>query len=263
MDITSYLLGKKQGGFDWSEIGYDEPPTTINDKIDYAKNILKTWSPDSNLYRKFMDNKELTFMPLVDTSIATKMNGMFKNCVSLIYVPQLDTSNNTQFGEMFYGCTSLTTVPDLDTRNGTIFGSMFAYCNSLKLAPILDTSNATEMRQMFMNDTWLTSVPKYNAQNVVDIQSVVYNCSRLKHIGGFKDLGKAYLTTKSANNAYYTLSVTSSSVTHESLLNVINNLYDIATKGCNTQTLSLGSTNIAKLTAEEIEIATSKGWTVS
>jgi len=46
-------------------------------------------------------------------------------------------------------------------------------------------------------------------------------------------------------------------------MNVINNLYDIATKGCNTQQLVLGSTNIAKLTAEEIAIATNKGWTVS
>ena len=46
-------------------------------------------------------------------------------------------------------------------------------------------------------------------------------------------------------------------------MNVINNLYDIATKGCNAQLLYLGSTNLAKLSAEEIAIATNKGWTVS
>ena len=52
-------------------------------------------------------------------------------------------------------------------------------------------------------------------------------------------------------------------LTHESLMNVINNLYDIKTKGCNAQPLVLGSTNLAKLTAEEIAIATNKGWNVS
>ena len=46
-------------------------------------------------------------------------------------------------------------------------------------------------------------------------------------------------------------------------MNVINNLYDIATKGCKSQSLQLGSDNLAKLTEEEIAIAINKGWTVS
>jgi hypothetical protein len=53
-------------------------------------------------------------------------------------------------------------------------------------------------------------------------------------------------------------------------MNVINNLYDlnltydVANGGTlYTQKLTLGSTNLAKLTADEIAIATSKGWTVS
>ena len=46
-------------------------------------------------------------------------------------------------------------------------------------------------------------------------------------------------------------------------MNIINNLYDIKTKGCNTQKLILGTTNLHKLTSEEIAIATSRGWTVS
>jgi hypothetical protein len=52
-------------------------------------------------------------------------------------------------------------------------------------------------------------------------------------------------------------------LTHDSLMNVINNLYDIKSKGCNTQQLVLGSTNLAKLTAEEINIAVEKGFSVS
>lgn len=51
-------------------------------------------------------------------------------------------------------------------------------------------------------------------------------------------------------------------LTHESLMNVINNLYNIAQYN-KTQQLILGSTNLAKLTEDEIAIATAKGWTVS
>lgn len=49
----------------------------------------------------------------------------------------------------------------------------------------------------------------------------------------------------------------------ESLMNIINNLYDIATAGVQPQKLQLGSTNLAKLTDEEKVIATNKGWSLS
>jgi hypothetical protein len=91
-----------------------------------------------------------------------------------------------------------------------------------------------------------------------------YGCSNLTTLGGFKDLGKAYSTSQSANYSSYTLTLSyANNLTEESLMNVINNLYDIATAGCKTQTLTLGSTNKAKLTAAQIAIATNKGWTVS
>ena len=45
-------------------------------------------------------------------------------------------------------------------------------------------------------------------------------------------------------------------------MNVINNLYDLTANGLSGQTLTLGSTNMAKLTADEIAIATNKGWTI-
>ena len=48
-------------------------------------------------------------------------------------------------------------------------------------------------------------------------------------------------------------------LTHDSLMSIINNLATVTT----TQTLTLGATNIAKLTTDEIAIATGKGWTVA
>lgn len=45
-------------------------------------------------------------------------------------------------------------------------------------------------------------------------------------------------------------------LTHDSLMNVINGLATVATE----QTLTLGTTNLAKLSEEEQQIAKDKGW---
>lgn len=70
---------------------------------------------------------------------------------------------------------------------------------------------------------------------------------------------------------------TSYNLTVESLMNVINNLYDWSKGSADgkytwedgstynygtTHTLGLGSTNLAKLTPEQIAVATNKGWTL-
>ena len=62
----------------------------------------------------------------------------------------------------------------------------------------------------------------------------------------------------------YTLDLHYSALlTHESLMNVINNLYDIKTKGVKPQQLVLGSKNLAKLSEDELAIGTLKGWSIS
>ena len=79
-----------------------------------------------------------------------------------------------------------------------------------------------------------------------------------------KYLGKGYATNASANYYYYAVKFQGNyTLTHDSLMSVINNVYDIASLGVKTQQIVVGSTNLAKLTAEEIAIATAKGWTVS
>ena len=76
------------------------------------------------------------------------------------------------------------------------------------------------------------------------------------------------MTSQRANYDYYKLVLTSSTkLTEQSIINILNNLYDIATKGCNAQQVVLGSTNLAKLTSEEgqtaLNNAQAKAWTIS
>ena len=122
---------------------------------------------------------------------------------------------------MFYQCTSLTSVPLFDTSNVTNMSNMFRGCKSLTSVPLFDTSKVTNMADMF------------------------YMCSSLTTLGGFLNL-KTNLDISNAPN-----------LTHESLMNVINKAADVTSS---PKTLTLGSTNLSKLTDAEKAIATNKGW---
>lgn len=179
-------------------------------------------------------------------------------------VPSINTSKTTNFSYFFNQCRSITEIAWIDTSNGTNFNNMFTDCTSLVRIPELNTHNMQKAEQMFSSCEKLTSIPLLNASKTKSILYAFSYCSSLTNFGGLENIGEAYSTTQKANYIYYQVDLSySSRLTHESLLNVINNLYDIKTKGCNAQKLVLGTSNLAKLTAEEIAIATEKGWTVS
>lgn len=203
-------------------------------------------------------------VPSMDTSKTTNFDYFFNQLSSITEIPLIDTSNGTSSDNMFSNCKSLVRIPELNTHNMKRVEYMFYNCNELISIPQLDFSNTRNIRNTFSGCTKLTTVPLLNASKVTIGNYTFASCSNLTNFGGLENIGEAYSTTQSANYTYYTLSLSSSPrLTHESLLNVINNLYDIKTKGCNAQKLVLGTSNLAKLTAEEIAIATEKGWTVS
>ena len=221
----------------------------------------------SNLYSNssiYIIPSKINGKSLLNTSNVTNMHRMFYNCKSLTSISQLDTSKATNMNEMFNSCSSLTSIPQLDTSNVTSLFSMFGGCLKLTAIPQLNTSNVTNMGNVFYNCFSLTTIPQLDTSNVINISRIFWGCDSLTNLGGFINLGQAYETTQSANYSNYTLTLSSSTkLTHDSLMNVINNLYDIANKGVMPQALILGSTNLAKLTAEEIQIATDKGWVLS
>ena len=202
-------------------------------------------------------------IPMIDTSDYTRMNYMFNDYPRLTTIPLLNTSKVTDMSSMFSYCPSLTTIPLLDTSKVTNMSSMFNYCPKLAKIPQLNTSKVTAMSSMFNDCKSLTTIPLLDTNKVTSVYSMVNYCSSLTTLGGFTNLGQAYSTTQGANYYNYTLNLSfSPNLTHDSLINVINGLYDIASAGVQPQQLVLGSANLAKLTSEEIAIATNKGWTV-
>ena len=172
----------------------------------------------------------------------------------------LDTSNVTNMSYMFNECRYLNYVSPFNTSNVTDMSYMFGYCILLGSIPQLDTSKVTNMSNMFSNCTYLESIPQLDTSNVTDMSNFFgySTINTLTDLGGFKDLGKQ-------SSMYGTSSRfldSAPNLTHESLMNVINNLYDRKSNGLSTLTISFGTTNLNKLTDEEKSIAVNKGWTL-
>ena len=214
----------------------------------------------TNMSNMFWGCKSLPTIPPLNTSKVTDMSEMFYSCNSLRAIPQLDTSNVTNMYNMFNGCKSLQTIPQLDTSKVTDMSEMFCSCNSLQAIPPLNTSKVTNMSYMFQGCTVLQTIPQLDTSGVTGISYMLGTSpiTTLTDLGGFKNLGMAY--NLSAPSSYFLDGA--SKLTHDSLMNVINDLYDRKSAGYTTLQISFGSTNLAKLTDEEKAIAINKGWTL-
>ena len=175
--------------------------------------------------------------------------GMKLGYSSFSKVPEwVDFEGVTDMNKMFYVCGNLSTIPEIDSSKVTDMTSMFDFCKSLTTIPLIDTSSVTNMYYMFDSCYSLTTIPQLDTSSVTDINYMLYRCSKLTDLGGFVGL-KCNLDLSD-----------SSLITHDSLMNVINKAADVT---ASPKTLTLGSTNLAKLSDEEKAIATNKGWTLA
>ena len=126
---------------------------------------------------------------------------------------------------LFSYCSSLTSITILDTRIVSYMYYMFSSCSRLTTIPQLDTSNVTSMNNMFSYCGSLTTIHMINMKVNFDISS-------------------------------------STKFTREALVEIINNCYDLTTLN-KTASLTMGPTNLAKLTDEDKLIATNKGRTLA
>ena len=218
-----------------------------------------------------LGNSTFTEIPnIIDFSNVTDMSYMFYNCTNLTTIPELNTSNVTTMYYMFVNCSSLTTIPELDTSNVTTMYYTFYGCNRLTTIPELDTSKVKNMHYMFYACTNLTTIPELDCGSVTNTTAPMgnTNLSKLTELGGFKNLKVSWTSS-------FLDRIPKASV--DSLMNVINGLWDwtdypdgkaplnngtIYNFGT-THSLKFGSTNLNKLTAEQIAVATAKGWTLT
>jgi surface protein len=279
-----------QADIDYSKTLFDawDPATTsaigmFQDNIKLVYCPLLNTSNITNMQSMFFGCESLTTIPAINTSNVTNMGRMFFGCSSLQYIPLLNTSNVTNMQYMFQKCSLLQSIPLLNTSNVTTMYYMFQNCSLLQSIPLLDTSNVTDMGGMFYECSALTSIPQLNISNVTNMQYMFYSCSSLQSLplldfgkvtnitrffgglnittltdlGGFKNLKIDW----NDNYGLYRLP----NLTYESVINILNNLYDFRGNGdtTTTRTFALNANSKALLSDADIAIATNKGWIIS
>lgn len=171
---------------------------------------------------------------------------MFYECTNLTEIPYFDTSKVYSFNWAWFNCKALTEFPMIDTSNGTDFDRAWGSCLSLTEFPALDLHNGTNFSYAWYNCPALTSMPALDLSNGTNFSSAWFICQNLTNLGGFGAIKESF--DLSSSNL----------LTVDSLMNVINQAATVTGK-----TMTLGSTNLAKLSDEQKSVATSKGWTLA
>lgn len=272
-DVTKGKIG--YGANNEKIVGTSEAITSIDVAASGIRFAYSTFSEIPSYYdfsnvttmdHMFYYCAKLTDAPLIDTSNATGMQYMYYGCSNLTAVGFFDTSNATDMQYMFTNCSNLTSVALLDTSKSTDMSYMFNGCSKLTSIPQFDTSKSTTVHQMLSNCQNLTSVPEFDLSGMTGIN---YDCTRIFgtsnyviDFGGFKDLGKSYAASW---NAYRDLQLQSQAkLSYQSCMNVINKVYDVTLLPNYTYTpkIRFHATPYALLSANDIAIATAKGWAV-
>lgn len=201
------------------------------------------WENVTDFYDMFSFCGKLTFVPPMDTGNATNMKEMFYYCSNLVSAPAMDASNVTDMSFMFQNCQSITSIPQMNTGNVTNMRSMFYGCRNIRTIPTFDTSKVTDMISMFQNCQNITTIPMLDTSNVTNMNNIFDYCRNLEsiHMRGMRVSFNISASTK---------------FTREALVEILNNLATVTT----SPTLTMGSTNLAKLTDADKAIATGKGW---
>lgn len=228
--------------------------------------------------------------PLFDTSNVRSMKGMFSYCRQVSSIPKYNTSNVRYMDSMFYMCDWLRSAPEFDTSNvksmlSTFSNSgiqkfegwdmqsvinintMFNGCSGLKEIGDLNTKLLGTFGA-YSSGSWLYNAANVEKIGVIDCDSVydinyffsTTSMNKLTQLGGFNNLGKTPALTGTTSNYFIKACP---NLTHDSLLNIINKLYDRTTENYPVLTLSLHANGLALLSEDDIAIATNKGWIIA
>lgn len=247
--------------FDFSNVSnfdymfsYCDNLTTINVNLDSVVENTREWM--------FGYDDLLLEAPEIDTTLTTSMQSMYSSCESLTKAPSYNVDVCKTLYGMYHFCKSLVEVGDFITNSGHSelkdVARMFYDCTSLVTAPNIPTKNVTDFYHMFNGCTALETVPEYDASSANSIDYMFTRCNNLKNFGGLKNLKIDWNVSGACLD-------NSSKITYESIINVINGLYDFRGNGDSdtTRTIKIHYLTMRKLKADDIAMATAKGWVIS
>ena len=231
-----------------------------------------------------------------NTRYVTTIEGLFQQCYNIteVNISNFNTSKVTNFMNLFGMCSKLTEVniSNFNTSNVTTIEGLFNGCYLLSKVDVSkwDTSSITNMQSAFtqcyalteLNLTnWDTSsveninymlyevklqqidLTNFNAGNVTKCEKFSQRSSIINYVGGrtIDEVIENNICILNGLSVGSNTSIMSDYADRASIRALINGLADLT--GSTSQTIYLGSTLLAKLTQEDIAIATAKNWTLS
>lgn len=229
-----------------------------------------------------------------------KVNSLYQiayNCSELkeLNANHWDISSATKLTQAFYKCSKLQTlnIKDWDTSNITTLEGMFENCIALKEVDINDwnVSNVTNITRIFIGSGFKRlDISNWDTSKVTNLSLLFYGMNSLEvvdisnfnasSVTGSPDrpfylwpknfhslVGERTIEEVINNNIgvfiglKHSIKIDNSALPFDraSLRAIINGIAEVET----TRTLTLGATLIAKLTEEDIAIATAKNWTIA
>lgn len=260
IDEYAALIGMIEGGsagggetVDFSLLGYNSTnSSTYTDRYlqqyNYSLGEYNNWIPQDNMERKYSGNWDMLYVPNFNFTGVRFANFFFSES-GVKYIPQLTIPESTQLMGFFENCSNIDEIDTTDwICNSITLTRMFSGCSTMWGAKCgnLITEGA-DCTGMFINCSNL---------NMLDLSGADFtNTTCISMFGGCTNLNHLTFGT---NYDYQYLNLADCPLTVESLLSVFNGL---ATRSGGT--VYLGQDNYDQLTAEQIQIATAKGWTVS
>ena len=170
------------------------------------------------------------------------------------FEPRYSLLKLTRCDNMFNTC-AVTDLKGILERQGVVFdfsqcvnmGSAFSY-SKITVLPTISTVSASNLANLFYYSTALHTIDKLILK---DDGTQTFSGA----FGSCRALANIVIEGKIGNN----INFSPCPLTHDSLMSIINHLATVST----TKTLTLGATNLAKLTDAEKAIATEKGWTLA
>lgn len=207
----------------------------------------------------------------------------FKNCYKLeevVFSKNMFKAESTVAVEMFLNNTSLKTLDFTDSGFRPLSLEYFAKNSAIETITGLDTSSCVEFTGAFgySNTKQLCKLSLASLTSHSNVLVHMLNES-LNVFGGFIDTEQITNWGRASTNPFYyatnletieemgVINGTNFSVSHcekltiDSLMVIINALFDCVGNGeTTTKNCTIGEVNLAKLTEEQIAVATSKGW---
>lgn len=202
----------------------------------------------------FQQCNSLKTITLLDLPKLKDMYSCFQSCSSLtsITLPS-SLPNVTTMDYCFQQCKSLTSITLPNLPSVTTMSSCFIDCYGItKINLPSSLPKVEDMYACFSNCRTLSSITLPDLPNVTSMNYCFNRCTSLQNL----TIGNINPNITTLTNWYIS---TCTKLTVDSLVNIMNALPTITS----TKTCTIGTTNLSKLSAEQLAIGTSKGWTIN